>query len=161
MLALLWAYVAWLVPFYDYHFIDGVNLAVHEAGHLIFGFFGRTVYFLGGTLAQLLFPAAFVVYFATRGERYEACVMSIWLAESMMYAARYIGDAQAQILPLVGGHIHDWNWLLSRWGMLEQCEKIATVVHTLASVVAIAALVLAAYDLSQHNDRATSSDELI
>ena len=104
-LALLGAYVAWLVPFYDYHFIDGVNLAIHETGHLVFRFFGQTVYFLGGTLVQLLFPAAFVVYFAVRGERYEACVMSIWLAESMMYAARYIGDAQAQRFA-AGGRTH-------------------------------------------------------
>lgn len=37
-----------------YLFIDGVNLAFHEAGHLIFAPFGSTLGILGGTLGQLL-----------------------------------------------------------------------------------------------------------
>ena len=48
----------WLVFDYEYHFLDGVNLAFHEAGHLFFAFFGQTLQFLGGTLGQLLFPLA-------------------------------------------------------------------------------------------------------
>ena len=49
--------------------------------------------------------------------------------------------------------------LLSRWGMLEKCETIGTSMHTLGSVVAIGALILAAYDLSQRIDRSTSFDD--
>ena len=33
-------YVIWVIFFYKYHFIDGVNLLFHEAGHLILSFFG-------------------------------------------------------------------------------------------------------------------------
>lgn len=29
-------YSIWLIFAYEYHFIDGVNLAFHEAGHLLF-----------------------------------------------------------------------------------------------------------------------------
>ena len=29
-------YVGWLVFAYRYHFLDGVNLVVHEAGHVVF-----------------------------------------------------------------------------------------------------------------------------
>jgi hypothetical protein len=61
-----------------------------------------------------------------------------------MYAARYVGDAKALALPLVGGHIHDWNWLLGRWGWIDHCERIAVFLHGISSLVVIGAFVLAA-----------------
>ena len=110
-------YVVWLVLAYDYHFIDGVNLLFHEAGHVFLGFFGQTLQVLGGTLGQLFFPIACGVHFLQRQQRFEGWLMGIWLAESLMYTARYLGDARDQVLPLVGGHVHDWGFLLGRWGM--------------------------------------------
>ncbi len=44
-------------------FLHGVNLVFHEAGHLIFGFFGQFVGVLGGSLNQVLIPAICVVAF--------------------------------------------------------------------------------------------------
>lgn len=35
------------------HFIDAIDLAIHETGHLVFGFFGDIVAAAGGTLFQL------------------------------------------------------------------------------------------------------------
>ena len=54
----LLVYVGWLTSAYDYHFLDGINLLFHEAGHVFFGFMGQTVHFLGGTFGQLFFPIA-------------------------------------------------------------------------------------------------------
>ena len=85
LVALLVPYVFWLIFSYRYNFLDCVNLPLHEAGHLLFMPFGRTVYFLGGTLGQLLFPALFIAYFLKRGERFEASILGIWLSESLMY----------------------------------------------------------------------------
>jgi len=136
LLALLLAYVVWLTFAYEYHFIDGVNLLFHEAGHLFFGFLGRTVHFLGGTLGQLFFPVACALHFIQTGKHFEAWIMGVWFAESLMNTARYLGDAQAMSLPLVGGHIHDWNWLLTRWGVLSSCESIATALHLVAVAIA-------------------------
>jgi hypothetical protein len=134
-------YVVWLVFDYDYHFLDGVNLLFHEAGHVFLGFFGETLHFLGGTFGQLFFPVACALHFLRARQLFEAWLMGIWLAESLMNTARYLGDAQAQALPLVGGHIHDWNWLLGRWGLLEHCEGIAAGLHGLAALIAAACLV--------------------
>lgn len=131
-------YVLWLVMAYDYHFLDGVNLLFHEAGHVFLGFFGETLHFLGGTLGQLFFPIACGVHFLQRQQRFEGWLMGIWLAESLMYTARYLGDARDQILPLVGGHIHDWGFLLGRWGLIDHCEAIAAALHVLASALAVA-----------------------
>ena len=133
-------YVGWLVFAYEYHFIDGVNLAFHEAGHLFFSFMGQTLHVLGGTIGQLFFPAACCAHFLGRRQSLEAALCCIWFAESLMYTACYLADAQAQALPLVGGHIHDWNWLLSRAGLLSHCETIGAILHAVASTVAVVAL---------------------
>jgi hypothetical protein len=144
-LAPIAAYVVWLAVAYEYHFIDGANLLFHEAGHVFLAFFGQTFHFLGGTIGQLFFPIACGLHFLKDGKLYEASLMGVWFAESLMNTARYLGDAQAQALPLVGGHIHDWNWLLSRWGLLEQCEPIASGLHVLAAALALASVIAAAF----------------
>jgi hypothetical protein len=138
---LLIPYVFWLVFFYRYHFIDGANLLFHEAGHVFFGFLGQTMHFLGGTIGQLVFPAACAISFYRREQLFETAVCTIWFGESMMYMAEYMGDAKTQLLPLVGGHIHDWNWLLGNAGLLDSAETLAGFVHFLASTLVIASLV--------------------
>ena len=149
LLAALLPYVVWLIFGYRYHFLDGVNLLLHEAGHVFFGIFGQTLQFLGGTLGQLLFPALFVGYFWWRRQRFEAFLVAIWFAESLMYTAEYMADAQRMALPLVGGGIHDWNWLFTRWGMLEHAEELGNHLHALASLFAIVALLGAGWVLRQ------------
>jgi hypothetical protein len=134
-------YAAWLVFAYEYHFLDGVNLAFHEAGHLFLGFGGETLHFLGGTLGQLIFPALLAARFARRGEPFEAAVCTLWLGESLMNVGVYLGDARTQALPLVGGHVHDWNWLLGRAGLLASAESIGRLLHLLASGVVLGAWV--------------------
>ncbi len=41
--------------------LGGVDLAIHETGHLVFSPFGEFMGFAGGTLFQLIMPASFVV----------------------------------------------------------------------------------------------------
>jgi len=130
-------YAVWLVFAYHYHFLDGVNLAFHEAGHVFLGFAGQTLHFLGGTIGQLVFPVALTVRFRRRGEAFESAVCRLWLGESLMNVAVYLGDAKAQALPLVGGHIHDWGWLLARAGLLEQCVGLGRALHLAASAVVV------------------------
>jgi len=139
---LLIPYVFWLVFFYRYHFIDGANLLFHEAGHIFFGIFGEFIHFLGGTLGQFIFPIVTAIHFLRRGEKYEMAVCILWFGESMMYMAEYLGDAKAQLLPLVGGGIHDWHWMLSRMGLLQYCETIAFFFHALASLIVVGAVIL-------------------
>ena len=140
MVGVLAVYVAWLVLFYRYHFLDGVNLLIHEAGHVIFAPLGAMMGILGGTLLQLAFPIAFVVYFARRQQQLEAGLMTVWSAESLMYTAEYMADARRQELPLIGGHLHDWNYLLDRFGLLDMAEGIAATIHFLASLAAVLAV---------------------
>jgi hypothetical protein len=137
-------YVLWLTFGYHYHFLDGANLLFHEGGHVVFFMFGQTLYMLGGTIGQLFFPAACAFHLYRQGRVFEAWICGLWLCESTMYMAEYLGDAKAMALPLVGGDTHDWNWLLGRVGLVDWCRPISFAIHALASLGAMACLGYAA-----------------
>ncbi len=96
------------------HFIDAINLVIHEAGHPIFGFFGNFMGRIGGTLMQLLVPIAFVTYFWRRGDRYAAGLLLFWVGQNLINISIYARDAMVMQLPLLGGDAveHDWNAIL-------------------------------------------------
>ena len=123
--------------------LDDLNLAVHEAGHLVFSAFGETMTILGGSLFQVIVPAAFVAYFARTRQRYAAAVTMSWVAVNLLNVARYIGDARAQELPLLGGEdsIHDWWYLLINWDLLPRDLTIARWVHFAGAVAFLTALI--------------------
>ena len=110
--------------------LDGVDLAIHETGHLVFGPFGEFIGFAAGTLFQLIMPAVFVVYFWRRGDRHAASVALWWIGQNCGHIATYVADARAQELPLVGGGEHDWFYLLSATGQLPHDLGIARAVRS-------------------------------
>jgi len=92
------------------HWID---LPIHETGHLVFGVLGNEfVYVAGGTLGQLLMPAAFYVYFLRERQPRSADVCLAWVGQNLLDIGVYAADARAQNLPLVAGGVHDWTYLL-------------------------------------------------
>jgi hypothetical protein len=125
----------------EFRLLDSVDLAVHETGHLVFLPFGEFLHFLGGTLFQLLVPAAFVAYFLRRGDGHAASVALWWVAQSCWNVARYVGDARAQELPLVGGGEHDWAYLLGELGWLARDRQIADAVRAAGAVLLVLATV--------------------
>ena len=122
--------------------LDDVNLAIHETGHLIFLPFGEWLTVAGGTLFQLLVPLSFAAYFARRGDRYAATVPLWWAGENLFGIARYVSDARAQALPLVGGGEHDWTWMLYELDVLHRELEIGRAVHGAGIVVVMGATVL-------------------
>ena len=118
-----------------YGLLDGVDLAIHETGHLVFGPFGELIGVLGGTLLQLLLPLAFVWYFWRRHDRHAATVAGWWVAQNLWNIARYVQDAQAQELPLVGSGEHDWTYLLGETGVLEHDQLIGQLIRFLGVLV--------------------------
>jgi hypothetical protein len=129
----------------QWHFIDGVNLIIHEAGHIIFMPFGEFVAIAGGSLFQLIVPAAFAAYFFRRKQYYSAALVMFWLGESMLNVSVYAGDAVAMELPLLGGEgtIHDWNYLLDKLGLLNSARVIAGLIRLCGTALIIAAGVFA------------------
>lgn len=129
--------------------LDGVDLAIHETGHLVFSPFGEIITALGGTLFQLIVPATFVAYFWRRRDRYAAGFALWWVAQNLWNISVYIADARVQILPLVGGGEHDWTYLLGEAGWLARELVVAQAVHTAGVVIYLIALWLAATGASR------------
>jgi hypothetical protein len=129
---------------YQWHLIDGVNLLIHEAGHIVFMPFGEFLMIAGGSLFQIIMPAAFVVYFYRNEKPFSAALVLFWVGESLLNVSVYAGDSVARQLPLLGGQdtLHDWNYLLERLGLLEQTPVIAGLLRLTATVVILAAAVL-------------------
>lgn len=129
-------------------FLDFVNLAFHEAGHLFFSPFGTTVHYLGGTLGQLLVPAILAVYFVVwQGKPFGAAFCLFWFGENLVNVARYMADARELALPLVGGGDHDWNELFYRFGLLgeESVASVASATRTAGAAGMLLGLLWAAY----------------
>jgi len=116
-------------------FLDYVNLPFHEFGHILFGPFGETMQFLGGTISQLMWPFILIIYFLRRKELLSASFCLFWFGENFLNISKYIADARAMLLPLVGGGIHDWNILLSKWGLLKYDHAIARAIFVIGSVL--------------------------
>lgn len=105
----------------DFLFIDYLNLLIHEGGHGVFKIFGGFIYTLGGTLMQIIIPSMFVVYYFLTKKKFLTQIFLIWLGENFFNISVYASDARSKKLPLLGGNkvYHDWNYLLSKTGLLE------------------------------------------
>ncbi|MEF9476256.1 MAG: hypothetical protein L0958_06185 [Candidatus Mariimomonas ferrooxydans] len=137
-------------------FLDYVNLPFHESGHIIFGFFGETIAFLGGTFGQLMWPAILTVYFIKRREPLSASFCLFWFGENFLNISKYIADARSMVLPLVGGGIHDWNFLLGKWHILRYDHTIANFIFVLGVIIMTGSMVWAFFAKSPESSGQTS-----
>ena len=122
---------------YQWHLIDGVNLVIHEAGHLIFRPFGEFLMIAGGSLFQVIMPSLFVGYFAYQRQFYSSALVLFWVGESILNVSVYAGDSVALMLPLLGGQdsMHDWNYMLTTLNLLPKTAEIAGAIRLLGTIV--------------------------
>ncbi|HEY3863792.1 MAG TPA: hypothetical protein VGO59_18100 [Verrucomicrobiae bacterium] len=111
-------------------FLDDANLLFHEAGHPFVGLFSQRLETYGGTMGQLVFPVALAVSFWRKREAISFAASVIWFFENWLNIARYMADARAQVLPLVGGGDHDWARIFGRWHVTAHDTQIAAFVRT-------------------------------
>lgn len=123
-------------------FIDPLNLMVHETGHLVFAFGGQTIAFLGGSLFQTLTPFFTMLYFIYKGQYFGTLFGLFWVGENLVNVSVYIKDAQTMTLPLLFGGIHDWNWLLTHWGLLEHDQLIGGFIYYFGVIFILTSLIL-------------------
>lgn len=138
------ALIAWLVfyalfllhmaTFDEVPFTHPVNLVVHEGGHFFFFWFGDTIGLLGGTIAEVLVPLLFAVYFYRQGHAAGVAFCLFWTFHTSQAIGIYMADARTVTLPLVGGGEHDWELLFGRWGLLLHDRSIGFTVRFLGWV---------------------------
>lgn len=138
---IFWWSVSLLAGGSSWIFLDYVNLAFHEAGHLVFRIGGSTLMYLGGTLGQLLVPLLLGARFMVMERRpFGAAVCLWWTGESLVNVSVYMADARELALPLVGGGDHDWNELFYRFGLLS--ESSVSTTSALTHLAGVAAMLL-------------------
>jgi hypothetical protein len=123
----------------NFLFLDFANLAIHEAGHPLFGIFsggaesgfGYTLTILGGTLFELIVPLGCVSYFIFRRESTGVAFCAFWFFENFLYIGTYMSDARTLALPLVGSGDHDWEILFTQWNLLLHDQQIGHATRTL------------------------------
>ncbi len=142
------AYFLWAAAHPDsWRLIDGVNLVIHEAGHLVFRPFGEFIAIAGGSLFQVIVPTVFAGYFYFNHKPYSCALVLFWAGESLLNVSVYAADSVAMQLPLLGGDnsIHDWNYMLDHLGLLRQTAGIAFFIRALGTLTIIFAAAWAIY----------------
>ena len=165
----LLAWLAWSAFRNEYGYIpllSDIDLAIHEFGHMLFmpfgiQFLGNTMMILGGSLTQVTFPLIFLGYFlrkhddAPRRDVFAAMVCLWWSAINLMDVAIYCADSRAGELMLLDGLTgkesdgHDWNNLLTRWGLLEHDTQIARWMRAIAALVCVGSIIIAVWSALQ------------
>jgi len=137
------AFYALLLLFLAFNFgqltlLDNVHLVVHEAGHLLFGWFGPTLGLWGGTLFQLIVPALLAAAFVARKELPGTVFCLFAFFHSLTGVAAYMADALRLALPLVsvGGTAdeadHDWVNIFTQLGVLPHAIQIGNTTRFIA-----------------------------
>ena len=130
-------------------FMHNILLPIHEAGHVLFMPFGEFMTILGGSLFQLALPWGIGIAFVRANrDNFGAAIGLWWGSVSLLDLAPYIYDALHPQLILLGGHTgedgpHDWIYLLSALGQLQNAQRWGAAAHTLGGILMLAALVWA------------------
>ena len=139
-------YTRWFGKEDYFSFLDFVNLAAHEAGHVFLGFFGRFIMMLGGTIFQLLIPAVCLIHFMRQGANLAWQLCLFWIGQNLLNISIYAGDAIKQSLPLVGGGEHDWTYLLTELSLIAHPGSVAKAIFLAGSAIIFYSFYLIALD---------------
>ena len=108
--------------------VKGLNLAIHEIGHVLFGFAGDFIGIAGGTVLQLAAPVISAWLFYRQRDFFAIAIALCWLGTSCFDVAVYAADARAGDLPLVGlgggDPEHDWFIMLAETDLLNHDRTI-------------------------------------
>lgn len=132
-------------------FLDLVDLPIHETGHLIFQLFGEFMMFAGGSLFQVIMPSIFVGYFWWNERYYSAGIVLFWVGQSVINVYIYAADAVVMQLVLTSGFtgsegsFHDWNYMLTRLGLLGSTNVVAGLIRMAGTITIVAAAVISIY----------------
>ncbi len=128
-----------------------VNIGIHELAHIITSPLPEIVTAMSGSLFEILLPLLFAVYLFKRKEYFIAGVVGVWLMFSFYEVALYVSDAIEQALnlsslqpPFEAGiaisHIHDWNYVLSKLGILSASQNVASGLRIVGFALGASAL---------------------
>lgn len=108
--------------------VKGLNLAIHEIGHVLFGFIGEFISIAGGTILELAAPLIAFWMFYRQRDYFAIAIALCWLGTAFFDVGVYAADARAGDLPLVGigtaDPEHDWFIMLAETDLLNHDKTI-------------------------------------
>lgn len=129
--------------------LSGIDLGIHEAGHLLMGFAGQFIGVASGSGFQMLAPIVAGALFVRQRDWFAVSFCLFWLGVSTGEMGTYASDAVAQAMPLVsvGGRdvIHDWAWMLETTGLLDWTGFISGSMCTVAVICQMLGLLSGAW----------------
>lgn len=141
-----------------------INFGVHEASHIIVMFLPAIFVAAAGSIGEVGFTFLLVVA-AIKGRAYFAGVFTgLWVMLGLMSMGRYMSDARAQLLPLIGpGETvqHDWNYVFSQLGWLSADTAIGGTVQAIGIAIGGLSLIFGVYLIVLKWQRSTSTHEPI
>jgi len=133
-------------PLYRSFLFGWITVLIHELGHVILGWGPQFLAVAGGSLAQVGAPIASIVIFLRQSDYFGLTVGGSWLSFSLFQMATYIADAREFALDYVtvgsgeGEGIHDWDYMLTAFGLLEKDKTLALLTRTFAVLIGLASL---------------------
>ena len=128
-----------------------IDLAIHEAGHVLTYALPDLATAAMGSGLQILVPLglAAVFWWGRDHDDLGTAICLGWAGTSMQDASVYIADAPFQRLQLIGGH-HDWAWVLGPRGLdhLEWAQGLSSTVWALGLVAWFGGVAVCAWALA-------------
>jgi hypothetical protein len=122
---------------------NGIFLFIHEGGHGLFMFFGRTLHVLGGSFWQIMFPVISFIIAVRKRSHVVAPFALFWAGANMLDVSLYMRDAPVRVLPLLGPRSgHDWFYLFNKWGVLDSAGTIADLTYYLGLFICIGSILV-------------------
>ncbi len=86
---------------------------------------------------QIILPSIIVWYFLMNRYLTGTQFGLLWLGQNLVNISVYAADARARVLPLLGGNkvYHDWNWILSKTGLLDYDSEIGLIFFSFAIII--------------------------
>ena len=132
--------------------IAGLNLGIHELGHIVFSPFGDFLGAAGGTPLQCIIPLIAMLLFRRQNDWFALSFAIAWLGSNFYAIAPYAADARARELPLLsigsGDPIHDWYFMLSSLHALPHDQLIGSLFRFAGTLCFLASLASAAWLLA-------------
>ena len=135
---------------YYYSLFAGINLGIHEGGHILFRPFGDLLHVAGGTITQLSAPIISMFILWQQRDYFGITFCLGWLSTNLIWIGIYMADARDMALPLVTAEgagsdntpiTHDWNYLFGYFGLLDYDKTIGLATRGLGAATMLVALV--------------------